>query len=223
MTQPILITGVPRGLPNVVAAAINYCGAFGGVMAMKNKSFEEGEYSNDQIRDKVVKPYFDRNGWDNKGQFPLPKTERITYSINWEEKIKDILHAEGWKGEQWMYKDSKSCLIWPVWSHAFPNAKWIIVRRRTGDIVQSCLKTGYMMAYEDAEGWVSWVHQYEAKFVEMIEAGLNCKVVWPERIIDGDFQQFKEMIEWVGLSWNDKILSQIEPMLWSKKKVLNGK
>jgi len=219
MISPILICGVPRSGINVVAAAIAYSGAFGGEMSKQNRDFDEGEFSNNQIRDKIVKNYFDRNGWDNKGQFPLPKTERVTYSINWEERIKEILYAEGWKDEPWMYKDSKSCLIWPVWSHAFPNAKWIIVRRRTGDIVQSCLKTGYMTAYEDAEGWVSWVHQYEQKFVEMIEAGLNCKVVWPERIIDGDFQQFKEMIEWLGLSWKQSIIEYINPLLNGTKNV----
>jgi hypothetical protein len=218
MSSPLLIAGIPRSGINIIAAAIAHCGVFGGVMGKQNRDFDEGEYSNNQIRDKVVKNYFDRNGWDNRGQFPIPPTDKVTVSLNWKERVEDILYFEGWKDQQWMYKDSKSCLIWPVWNSAYPNAKWVIVRRRTGDIVQSCLKTGYMTAYEDAEGWISWVHQYEEKFVEMIKAGLNCKVIWPERMVDGDFQQLKELVEWIGFPWNDSILKHVEPLLWGNKK-----
>lgn len=217
MISPTIVCGIPRSGINVVAAAIIHSGAFGGEMGKQNKDFDEGEFSNNEIRDKIVKNYFDRNGFDSKGQFPLPKTGNISIPMNWKERIEEVLSNEGWKDEQWIYKDSKSCLIWPVWNHAYPNAKWVIVRRRTGDIVQSCLKTGYMTAYEDAEGWISWVHQYEEKFVEMIEAGLNCKVIWPERLVDGDYQQLKEVIEWIGLPWKQDIIEYINPLLSGNK------
>ena len=76
-----------------------------------------------------------------------------------------------------------------------------------------------MTAYEDAEGWVSWVRQYEQKFVEMIEAGLNCKVIWPERLVDGDYQQLREVIEWLGLTWKQSIIEYINPLLNGTKNV----
>ena len=217
MTSPILITGVPRSGTNIIAAAINVSNVFGGVMGKQNKDFDEGGFSNNQIRDKIVKNYFERNGFDIKGQYPIPKTSQISIPVNWKERVVEALSNEGWKDDSWMYKDSKSCLIWPVWNHAFPDAKWIIVRRRTGDIVQSCLKTGYMVAYNDEAGWIEWVHEYERKFVEMIEAGVNCKVIWPERMVDGDYKQLREVIEWLGLRWNPEILNFINPLLWGKK------
>jgi hypothetical protein len=217
MMQPVLITGIPRSGANVIGAAINHCGAFGGVMGKQNQDFDEGKYSNNRIRDKVVKPYFDRNGFDSKGQFPIPKTGQVGFNKDWKNKIEEILYSEGYKEQQWMYLDSKSCLIWPVWNNAYPGAKWVIVRRRTGDIVQSCLKTGYMVAYEDAEGWVSWVHQYEEKFVEMMKAKLDYKVIWPERMVDGDYKQLKELIGWLGLTWSEDVLKYINPLLWNKK------
>ena len=80
-----------------------------------------------------------------------------------------------------------------------------------------------MVAYKDAEGWLHWVHQYEAKFVEMIEAGLNCKVIWPERMINGDYKQLHEVVEWLGLTWNDKALDFIKIFSWNKEGVKNGK
>lgn len=217
MISPILITGVPRSGQNSIAAAIGGSGAFGGVMGKQNMDFDEGRYSNNQIRDKIVRDYFDRSGFDNKGQFPIPKTDQISIPVNWKDRVEKALQSEGWTGEKWMYYDSKSCLIWPVWNHAFPDAKWIIVRRRTGDIVQSCLKTGYMIAYEDSEGWISWVHQYEEKFVEMIEAGLNCRVIWPERMSEGDYQQLHETVEWLGLRWSEEILNIVNPLIFGVK------
>jgi hypothetical protein len=126
------------------------------------------------------------------------------------------MELDGYKRGAWMYKDSKIGLIWPVWNLAFPNAKWIIVRRRTGDVIQSCLKTGYMTAYENETGWLDWVHAYEKKFVEMIEAGVNCKQIWPERMIMGDFKQLYETIDWLGLTWRKEALDFIDPLLWNK-------
>jgi len=223
MTEPILITAIPRVGANMIAAAIHKCGAFGGVMTKENRNGEDGAYSNNQVRDKIVKDYFDRNGFDNRGQFPLPKTEKIVIPMDWRKRIEMVMLEEGYKHDQWMYKDAKSSLIWQVWNNAFPDAKWVIVRRRTGDIIQSCLKTGYMIAYEDSEGWIEWVHEYEKKYVEMIEAGLNCKIIWPERMVGGDFRQLIELIEWLGLKWKDEIKNDITPLLWGKKGVLNGK
>jgi hypothetical protein len=137
----------------------------------------------------------------------------------------EILKEEGYKDGKWMCKNSKLGQMWPVWNYAFPNARWIIVRRRTGDIVESCIKTGYMTMFkepsnlkqvgakDETEGWKWWVNQYEKRFVTMIEAGVNCRVVWPERMVSRDYQQINETLEWLGLVWNDKIIEIIDPML----------
>jgi len=145
---------------------------------------------------------------------------------NWRTKIENILFDEKYDGSKvWMYKSSRISQIWPVWNYAFPNARWIIVRRRTGDIIESCLKTKYMNAFENEvirktvgadnirDGWLWWVHEHEKLFIEMIETGLNCKVVWPERMVYGDYYQINEMLDWLGLSWNKDIVNMIDPLL----------
>ena len=124
-----------------------------------------------------------------------------------------------------MYKGAKMCLIWPILHFAFPDAKWVIVRRRTADIVNSCIRTNFMRAFrqqqnqkavgakDEAEGWLWWVHQHEMRFVEMMTEGLNCKVVWPGRMVRGDYKQMMETIEWLGLEWKSEVLSFIDPKL----------
>lgn len=211
-TPPILITGIPRSGTSIVAAVVQQCNVFIGNIIKRSM------YENHAIRDNVVKPYFERMGKDPRGQFPLPVTEDLKVPVDWREKVEKLITAQGYKEGAWMYKSTTMGLIWPVWQAAFPNAKWIIVRRRTGDIIQSCLKTGYMRAYTDAEGWLGWVHEYEKRFVEMIEAGVNCKIIWPERMVMGDYQQMKETLEWLGLKWFDELTDFIGPFLWTSRR-----
>jgi len=203
----------------MIAEVINMCGAFGGKMTKRRM------FTNDKILDNVVIPYFNNINADPLGQYPLPNVKNIP--TDWRQRIEQIIIDEGYQKGSWMYKDSKLSLIWQVWDYAFPNAKWIIVRRRTGDIIQSCLKTAFMKAFAEQtnrntigvttarDGWLWWVHQYEKRFVDMIEAGLNCKVVWPERMVHGDYQQMYETLEWLGLSWNKEVVNLIDPLLWN--------
>jgi hypothetical protein len=183
-------------------------------------------YTNDIVRDLIVEPYLDRMGVDINGQFPLPDTFGITIPMDWRERVEKVMIDEGYIQGQWVYKDSRSALIWKVWNNAFPNARWLIVRRRTADVIHSCEMTAFMSAFKDSKNrqatnsetefaaWLWYVHQYEKKFVEMITKGLNCKVIWPERMINKDFRQIHEVVEWLGLEWKDNALDSINILLW---------
>jgi hypothetical protein len=219
--NPIFVTGAQRSGSSIIARIIKSCGVYVG------RASEMME--NDLIGDFVTQYYSNINA-DYKGHFPLPNTKEILIPVNWKKKINSKLGIERVakrEDQLWMYKSNRLCQIWPVWNYAFPNAKWIIVRRKTSDIVQSCLKTAYMNAFEDkeiqkligvdssAKGWAWWVHEHEKLFVEMIETGLNCKVIWPERMVDGDYSQIIEMLKWLGLEWNDSIIPTTKKLLWN--------
>jgi len=124
----ILITGIPRSGASLIASLIKLSGVFTGDTSGNNM------VENTRIRDIVVKPYLDYLNMDPLAQFPLPDTQQMFIPMNWKQTIETVLFNEGCK-DKWMYKDCRSSLIWPVWNHAYPNAKWIIVRRRTGDII----------------------------------------------------------------------------------------
>jgi len=216
---PIFVTGIPRSGTTMIAKVINHCNVFAGEGATTKKCM----FENININRKLVRPYMERMGTDPRGQYPLPKTEDLSIPMDWRKRVENLIIADGYIEGPWMYKDTKMGLIWPVWNRSFPNAKWIIVRRRTGDVIQSCLKTAYMNAYEDEKGWLEWVHEYEKKFVEMIEAGVNCKVLWPERMFPDykgytDLSQLYEVINWLGLQVNEEALKFIDPILWGSSK-----
>jgi len=232
MNAPILITGCARSGTSLVAGVINQRGAFGGKMSGPTLNNAKGMFENAQIRNNIVKPYFRSLNVDPLGQYPLPVIEGMVPPVGWSTKIEQIMLNEGYEGGPWMYKGAKLCLHWPVWNDAFPNAKWIIVRRKTSDIIHSCLRTGFMRAFigkgnqrsvgakDEWEGWLWWVHQHEERFVEMMQAGLNCKVIWPERMVDGDYTQIKEMLKWLDLEWGPEVMDFIEPKLWKARQKL---
>lgn len=226
-SEPIFITGASRSGGSMIAGVFNMCGAFGGNMKA-NGSNARGMYENIRIRDTIVKPYLLRLNADAEGQFPLPVDTHIPPT--WKHDVENIMIKEGYKDGAWMYKDNRLALTWRVWHYAFPNAKWIIVRRRTGDIIQSCVKTGFMKAFKnednrkllnlnsEEECWLWLVHEYEKRFVEMIEEGVNCKVIWPERMVYGDYKQLYETLDWLGLRWKPEIFNFIDPLLEASRR-----
>jgi len=211
--DPILITGVGRSGSSMIAGVINLCGAYGGNMGGSNKNYE-----NIQIYKQAMIPYFQSVGADPLGQYPLPGIGSLPIPTDWADRIATLIREDGYVGGPWMFKGSRISLIWPVFHYAFPNAKWLIVRRRTGDILHSCNKTTYMKAFRDimvqqsvgakdeTEGWLWWVHQHLNIFREMMDEGLNIKVIWPERMVHCDYQQMYEVVEWLGLRWNSDAL-----------------
>ncbi len=217
--SPILITGAARSGTSMVAGVIDISGAFGGDMSGPNRNNQKGMFENSRIRNEIVKPHLRELGYDPKGQYPLPETEKLSIPVNWRKRVENIMIAQGYKEGPWFYKGAKMCLTWPIWHHAFPDAKWIIVRRRTADIVNSCMRTGFMNAFKDKDGWLWWVHEHEQRFREMIEAGLNVKIVWPEKMLYGNYHEMQETIEWLGLDWKgQKVYNFIEPKLWHAKR-----
>ena len=209
---PILITGAERSGSTLIARILAMCGVWHGHC---NKMYE-----NKRIQH--IHPV------NNLHLFP--QTENIL-PIGFYEMVQDILLQEGWKGQKWMIKSSKLAQYWTIWHNIYPDAKWLIIRRRTGDVIESCLKTGYMRTFKEPEnlallnfskeedGWLWWVHQYEQKFVEMMQNGLNCRVVWPDRMVNGNYEQVKETLEWLGIKWNNMIPEVISPLLEKSRRI----
>lgn len=222
LNSPVFVTGIERSGSSLIGRIIDMCGAFSG------RTTSMCENINLKL---LLDEYYRGVGINVRGQYPLPDTHQMLIPVDWKSKVTSILDKENYASSTtWMYKGSRIAQTWPIWDFAFPNAKWIIVRRRTGDVVESCLKTGFMNAYKDKiiqekigvsseiEGWLWWVHEHESLFREMIETGLNVKVIWPERMLDGNFEQIHEMLDWLDMPWNPGIISLLNYTLIKDKK-----
>ncbi len=229
LAQPILITGCARSGTSLVAGSIDLCGAFGGVTIGPNRNNRKGMFENARIREEITKPYLHDIGMDPLGQYPLPNPLSLAIPVDWASRVDRIFLDEGYAGGPRYYKGAKMCLFWPVWHYAYPGAKWVVVRRRSGDIADSCLQTGFMRAFRDRkiqrivgadserDGWLWWVRWHIQRFIEMIEAGLNCFQIWPERMVEGDYGQLYQLMDWLGLKWNSDVLEFVDPRLWKAR------
>ena len=224
MRDPIIITGCARSGTSMTAGIVHLCGAFGGEMFGPNKHNQKGMFENSEIRQRIVKPYLKKIGCDPLGQRPLPNNRQV-FEVSdrqaqvWRDRICSIMRAQGYAGGPWFYKGAKICLLWYLWHRAFPSAQWVIVRRRSEDIADSCLRTSFMRAYRDRQGWLQWVAQHERRFDEMKQAELNVREFWPSQVVEGNFDHARELVADLGLEFNERMVKAfIDPTLYRRGK-----
>ena len=209
---PILITGVPRSGSSFIARILKISGGFSGDI---NKMFENKELNeiNSEILVEAEKPVL------------LPESMKLKTFTDFEGIISTELRKQHIGYLKWFYKNSDLTLLWKIWHKAYPKAKWIMVKRKPTYIIKSCIQTGFMREMKnpknlkkigvktETEGWQWLIREYEKRWVEMYEAGLDIKEVWPDRMETGDFSQINEMLDWVGLNWKPKIVDTINPLI----------
>ncbi len=211
MHKLILITGVQRSGASLIARILELCGAYVGKTNIMLENAKILEVSKIVIR-------------DYSKASPFPEFEMIP--LYWKDKIIAILKKERYDEKYiWMFKSTLLTQTWQIWNNAFPDAKWVIIRRRSADIINACLKTDYIRLFKskenqslvgaknEQEAWLWWIHRYEETWSKMIIEGLNCKVIWPERMAIGDYGQIHELLEWLGLEWNRGIFDMIDPLI----------
>lgn len=214
MNAPILITGLPRSGTSLTAGIIHRCGGYGGWLRL-TASGGRGTHENREVMDSVIIPLFTLLGVDPRGQAPLPDIHRLLLLENLRTKIETMIKFQGYKSGPWYLKSNLFCLVWPTIHDAFPEAKWVIVRRKDDDVVYSCMKTAFMDAYETPEDWQGWVNYYKGRFLEMTVHGIDVREIWPSKFIEGDYTEVKEALQGLGLRWNEKAVQEfISPEKW---------
>jgi hypothetical protein len=193
-----LVTGAARSGTSLTTAVLAAHGARLGNVNRLNE--HQG------VRENVLKPLLRAAGADPLGQWPLPSINDLPAVQNLR---RDTLAA---LGPADTYKDAKLCLTWPCWDRAFPEARWIVVRRPADGIIGSCLRTPFMRAHDTADGWHRWLDHHLAQFNAMRSAGLDMVEVWPD---PADPETFRPAVEHAGLTFDaDTARACVDPHLW---------
>lgn len=187
----IFITGCARSGTSLTSQILQAHGFYLGPKKSVNGLFE-----NFTIREKVIKPYLQSIGADPLGQKPLAENLKPFPELR-----SLVLEYMGEFTEPWLYKCAKLAPIWPLWKEAFPEAKYVIVRRDAEKIIDSCMRTGFMRAFPSRSGWKDWVEAHEKKFEEM-KANLDCIENWTDELIE-DPASFKSVAEFCGVEFNE--------------------
>jgi len=215
--QLILVTGVERSGSTLVSRVLQMCDANAGHTNKMRENVYLRALSTKVIKKCAIDCF-------------MPTLESLSTIDNWKDRIEKSLNNQNLPDSMpFMYKDSQTAQLWKLWHDEYPKAKWIIVRRRTGDILNSFQETAYINRFKnekniktvgasnEKEAWLWWVHQYEERFRDIIlSKEVDYRIVWPERMRDGDFEQIKETVDWCNLSWNDEVEDVMKTLLNKK-------
>lgn len=216
MSEPVIITGCARSGTSMIAGIVARCGFDFGKTCGPTAANRKGQYENNSIRTMVTKPYLKSIGCDPMGQWPLPRSEDVREYSTLRAEVRKILRDQrvDVEGARWAIKEAKACLVWQIWAKAFPEAKWVIVRRPDEDIVQSCLRTGFMRHFTNAEGWQKWIDVHKVRFAEILSA-CDAVEVWSDRVISSSEIEINKLTAFIGGHPNsDSIAKFISPELW---------
>lgn len=204
LKDPIIVTGCPRSGTSLVMGVLHRCGMQTGTICGPTKWNPKGQYENREIINNVDKALLNKMGCDPKGQYPLPDPKKTIIDFPVYETIAKIAQKQEIDVEDdWGFKDAKCCLTWPAMAEAFPNAKWVIVRRNKEAIINSCFRVPFMDKYDTHEGWSSWADYHIDRFKE-IKASQQAIEIWPEQDRNGNLLVFKDLVRWLGLKWNEE-------------------
>lgn len=201
----IFITGAARSGTSLTTRIMQAHGCFLGDRPDRINPL----YENVDVRERVIKPYLKSIGADPLGQNPLPDTDNLTAPPDFRSRVDGFVGTR----EPRAYKCAKATLIWPVFHSAYPEAKWIIVRRDKQKIADSCVRTNFMRAYETHREWERWVEEHEKRF-EKMRAELDAIETWPDSYIE-DPASFALVAAHCGLRFSEEaVRKSIDRIKW---------
>lgn len=209
----VLITGAARSGTSMVAGVLQASGLdLGSPLVGATRYNPRGFFEHRHIRQKVLKPLLKSMGCDPRGQRNLPPRSFLVAPQTAQRLRKRVRR---YLGSGWGYKDAKILLTWPIWRQAFPNARWVLVRRDPAAIVKSCIRTPFMKGRTYKAGWIAWVKEHELRLDDLKNSGVKWVECWPD---PDEPESFREAVEFCGLTYEPTTVATIlEPGAWHRK------
>lgn len=224
--NPIIIAGAATSGLGLMAEILNEHGLYSN--AHRYDGFWKSKHSqtmggiNSDILRQVMRPLFASLKCDSHAQTRLPTYEqRHSFTVMQRKALRTQVHSilgdwfydsRLWKAGQPFICSGKIALIWPLWSKAFPDAKWLLMRRESSEIIKAC-ETASVMKRNTIAGydWQHWLDQHEECFQEMLdpENNLDIREVHFEKIIKKDFDELHSVFEWLDIELSEKKVKNV--------------
>ena len=203
--EPIFVTGCARSGTSLVAGALGLCGAWMGATVPGDYRNPKGFFEHIELRENVLKQILKKIGCDPLGVTKLPHLSTLPEVSNLDDTIYRLIMEEGYACSQpWLYKDAKLALLWPIYRKAFAKARWVIVRRKSQDIVQSCLRTDFMVQHASNPAfWYVWINEYLLRLETLKTSGAWWREIWPHELMSGNLNPLRELVEDLDLTWDE--------------------
>jgi len=210
MKAPILIIGHPRSRTSMVAGAFARCGAWMGTCTPPSPDNQGGYYEH-RASSAIVRNALSLAAYDPGGLNALPPRSGLAVPSSVPQAIEAAMLHDGYDGGTWAYKQCKLLLMWQQCVAAWPDAKWVYVRRSTPGIVASCKRTSFFHAQnarfaDDRERdafWSASVARYLARLCDLALARVPMRTVDSDEVIGGHLAVLRDVVQWAGLEWQE--------------------
>jgi hypothetical protein len=215
---PVLVTGMPRSGTSMVTGLLGLCGLWLGHTVPGGKENIRGFFENAILRERVQKEILRQGGFDPLGVRRLPPAGWHPAIGNFRQHVAAAIAAQQYDGARaWGFKDAKLALTWRLWHEHFPQARWIIVRRPSDQIIASCMRTSFMKQHSTDPGF--W-RQFVAEYVERIAAlqqTVGCsRTIDSADIVAARLDAIEELVAALGLTWQaDAVRAFVAPEHWN--------
>ena len=216
-SRPIFVTGLPRSGTSMVAGCLQACGTWLGTTVPGGIGNPKGFFENLYIREQLIKPLLVRLGCDPLGVKTLPDFKQTPNVHGLEQAYQQLLVKDGYQGDKpWLYKDAKLSLLWPLVNQSFPEARWVIVERNEGDIIDSCIRTHFMAQHSKSRPfWQSFVEQYRLRLDALKNSTPKVYSLSADNLISGHCDEILTLASTLGLTPNPTAIKDfISPSLW---------
>ncbi|MDA0703828.1 MAG: sulfotransferase [Proteobacteria bacterium] len=206
--RPILVTGMARSGTSMVAGLLALSGAWVGRTLAGDPHNPKGYFENLALREGVTKRLLHALDCDPLGISKLPELAALPQVEGLAAPILAALEKQGYAGTRpWLFKDAKTALLWPIWRTAFPEARWVIVRRDESGILASCLRTPFMRQHsEDPDFWRAVIAAYRDRLDALVawgeESGAAVHEIDSDGLVAGDLEQLAGLVAALGLHWD---------------------
>ena len=205
--DPIFICGSQRSGTSMTAAVFHANGAFGGRMR-STFNLDRCPFESMVVSD-LLNKQCSHIGIDPSVHGQLPK-EVVDFNLSWLTGwLTREFSYQGLKEQVWFVKNSKLLFFWRMWNNAFPNARWILVRRDPKEVATACVRTYTMTGRTQYEEWLEWAEWYGRQMDEVKSVVGRSFEVWPEKMFKRDFKEIRTAVESCGLEWNQLVVDQL--------------
>jgi hypothetical protein len=166
-----------------------------------------GFFESHAVREQLQRPYFRRIGKDPFCRRPLPTEKDIIIEPDWRDRFFRAVPGAT------AHKECKIILYWEQWHDAFPDAKWVIIRRDRAEIIESVTKrTSFMAGRLTPAQYEKWIDRHIERMDQLKAChGLSWIEIDSGDMLCDDFQGIRSAIKWCGLEWNDNCPALVRP------------
>lgn len=205
----IIVAGAARSYTSVIAGILYHAGAWGG---KSKESLGIDFYMSQKVYENI----------DMIGDFMYEAAKIKSLDIYAPEEFSsslqcvapNVLAFHGAPDEGTVFVKHPAIISyrgaseWDTWDAAFPDAKWVIVRRPTEDILKSHFSMWGQVRHDTRNVLLQldiMKSYFKGKNKDYFE-------IWPGKAMqDADNTEFKSLVDWAGLNWNKAIEKHIQP------------